>query len=305
MTKPGHLEFNFIYVVQSLDADELQTGTALDHFAVKPRIETMNREGLCIGAEVVDVATTKDLFGFLTRVQTEVESGARFPILHFEIHGASDKQGLVLRSGDFVEWTLLLEPLTRINRAMGNNLLITLAVCHGVYLGTILSAARPAAYWAVIGPSGTECPLVLFPAFEAFYAKLLDAMDGRKALEALLHAARAASGAQSFEVIHAEPVFAKAFRRYVEEHCNPEAVAQRIAKGVSEAKARAVAVGKVVPEQVWADLAAKGAQRMADARSAFEELRRRFFMIDVWPENDERFPITYEQVVGGVSGEAG
>jgi hypothetical protein len=299
MAKPGYLEFNFIYIVQSLGADEPQTGSYLDLFATRPRVEGMSQSGLPIGAEVVDVETAADLFAFLGRVVREVEEKDRSPILHLEIHGSSDQQGLVLRSFEFVPWTALLEPLTRINQATGNNLLVTLAVCHGAWLGTILSASRPAPFWTLIGPSTSEHPIVLFPAFEAFYSTLLDELDGGKAVRDLLETASAKSAAHSLSIINGERIFKQAFRRYVEEQCNVAAIERRVAAIIAEGKRRAAARDVTVPEGTWAEQAADIARRMANTRSIFEEYRRRFFMIDTWPENDERFPLTYEQVLRG------
>lgn len=299
MAKPGHLEFNFIYIVQSLDTDELPTGSYLDLFAMQPRVEGMKGSGLEFGAEVIDVATAADLLAFLERVRAEVEMMGRSPILHFEIHGSSDQKGLVLRSSEFVPWTSLLGPLTDINRATGNNLLLTLAVCHGAWLGTILSASRPAPFWALIGPSTSEYPIVLFPAFEAFYRTLLDELDGGKAVRELLEAAGARSAKHSLSVIHGERIFTRSFRRYVEEKCSPDAIAQRVAAIIAEQKQRASAQGATVPEAQWDRQAADIAAGLADTRPMFEEYRRRFFMIDVCPENDDRFALTYEEVVGG------
>lgn len=299
MTTPGHLHFNFIYIVQSLDADELQTGTYLDRFALQPKVEGMAQSGLPIGAEVVDVETTDDLFAFLRRVLDEVEAEGRSPILHFEIHGSSDQQGLVLRSSEFVLWTDLLEPLTRINRAIGNNLLLTLAVCHGAWLGTILLASRPAPFWTLIGPATSEVPLVLFPAFQAFYETLLGDLNGHKAVGKMLEAALEKRSTHSFNVINGEQMFANAFRRYAKEACSPAAIEKRVADIITEGKRRAAARGAAVPESVWTEQSASIARQMADTRAMFDEYRRQFFMIDDWPENDERFPLTYEEVVGG------
>jgi hypothetical protein len=297
MTSPGHLAFNFIYIAQSLGADELQTGTGLDTFALRPRVDGMAQSGLPIGAEVVDLGTAAELFAFLERVRIEVELEWRSPILHLEIHGSDDQRGFVLRSREFVPWTALLEPLTRINRATGNNLLVTLAVCHGAWLGTILSAARPAPFWALIGPSKSEGPNVLFPAFEAFYATLLDHLDGGEAVRDLLETASAKCGTHSLSVIHGERIFVNSFRQYVDEKCSPAAIELRVAGIIAERKARAVTRGEVEAETNWTELAATIATGLADTRPVFQEYRRRFFMIDEWPDNDERFPITYEQAV--------
>jgi hypothetical protein len=299
MAKPGHIEFNFIHIVQSLGADDLQTGSYLDQFAMQPRIEGMKRSGIDFGVEVSDIATAADLFAFLARVQTEVETLGRSPLLHFEIHGSSDQKGLMLRSSEFVPWTSLLGPLTEINRATGNNLLLTLATCHGVWLGTILLASRPAPFRALIGPSTSEFPIVLFPAFEAFYQTLLDELDGGKAIRELLVAASAKSVKHSLSVIDAERIFSRSFRRYVEETCNPEAIARRVAAIIAEGKQRSSAESAIIPEAQWEKQAAEIAAGLADTRSMFEEYRRRFFMIDIWPENDERFALTYDEVVGG------
>lgn len=142
---------------------------------------------------------------------------------------------------------------------------MTLAVCHVAWLGdptrfeagAVLGADRA---WHERGP------LVLFPAFEAFYETLLDDLDGRKAVKELLEAASARNSTHSLSVIYGERVFTQAFRRYVEEKCSPAAIEQRVARHIAEGKPRAAAQGAAVPEAMWAELAAEIARRMGDMR---------------------------------------
>lgn len=291
MTQQAHMEFNYIYVVQSLQPGDAETGTHLHRDALMKLVADLRQAGGQIDAEVVAVNDLADLFTFLGRVRDEVRDLGRFPILHLEIHGSSDKSGLVLTSGDYVAWEDLVPALTAINFLMKNNLLVTLAVCSGAYLAQILRATRPAPLWGLVGPHDTEYDDVLLAGYKAFYEAFLKELDGRKAIRAL-RAATEVSGQAKYLFFDAEQTFKKGFRAYIEDKCNPTAVDERV-KGIM-AKARGVTT--LAPEQV-ALITSNIRNRMLDPRPSFDEYRRIHFMIDDYPENDARFPMTFEEVM--------
>ncbi|MFH1468346.1 MAG: hypothetical protein ABIO70_28415 [Pseudomonadota bacterium] len=287
------MEFNFIYVVQSLRPGEKATGARLHEEELQGLLEELASVGAEIGSELVNVAGRRDLLDFLERVRNEVGSIGRFPVLHVEIHGTDDKTGLRLASGEFVPWSDLVSPLTAINAEMRNNLFLTLAVCSGAYLAQILSAAHPAPFWGLVGPHDREWDGVLLDGFTAFYKVFLTELDGRKALHALREATDAAQANAKYLFFDAESTFRKAFRAYVEQKCSAEAVETRL-KWISEQARGLDALTKEQREALTADVR----DRMLDPRPAFQDFRRVHFMIDKFPENDARFPMTFEEVMG-------
>lgn len=126
--------FNRIAVIQSLAEDELHTGKML--------YEDINSHNFAhdIGLDIrlYNVETKKELFDLLSRLTDEARTSDLFPILHVEIHGSSDKTGLVLSSGDFVSWQELKNPFIKLNIETKNNLFIVLAACYGAYLIEII-----------------------------------------------------------------------------------------------------------------------------------------------------------------------
>lgn len=68
------------------------------------------------------------------------------PIFHFEIHGVKDKTGLVLKNDDLISYSELTNMLSQVNQAIGNNLFLTLSVCHGAFLLGNVKIDKPAPF---------------------------------------------------------------------------------------------------------------------------------------------------------------
>jgi hypothetical protein len=288
----GSVEFNYVYIIQSLPPGEPRSGEQLLRDKIAGLVDELNKDGIVVGAELVDIEDAAALYALLAKILALVRTTGRFPILHLEIHGSSDKKGLVLHSGEFIAWEALIEPLTIINRAMRHNLVLTLAVCSGAYLGTIINAAREAPFWGIVGPDRREWDGELLNGFKAFYGTFLTTLDGAKAIESLRRAT-AKTGEARFLFVNAEQMFASAFKSYVAKACNPDAVKERVGRIVEEAKTH----GLNAPPAKWEEIAATVTAKMTDPRPAFERFRRVFFMIDQYPENDARFPLTFDQAM--------
>ena len=246
MAKPGHLEFNYIYVVQSLGPDEPATGLSrpVRDEAVRRR---MRGSGLDFGAKVVDIEAAADLYAFLKRVRADVETtGRRRSSTSRSTARPTRRASCCARRNSCRGhhfWNLSPRSTARpATTSFSRSRCVT-----GTWLGSILRASRPAPFWALIGPSTSEHPIVLFPAFEAFYSTLLDELDGGKAVADLLETVRAKSATHSLSVLQGERMFTRAFRQYVEEKCNPDAIAQRVAAIIAEGKQRAGVQGATIP----------------------------------------------------------
>jgi len=71
-----------------------------------------------------------------------------FPLIHFATHG--DENGLKLKE-DKVLWSELIDPITNLNKAAKNNLVLNMAACYGAFSINLYNADR-APYYFMFGP---------------------------------------------------------------------------------------------------------------------------------------------------------
>jgi hypothetical protein len=111
-------EFNKVYVIESLDEKtEKLTGKELYEDLLRWK-EFQIKD---FKSEYIPVADRKDFFKILETIKDECTTKGQYPILHFEIHGSSDKSGLVLKSKELITWQELYQDLIDLNSSIGNN----------------------------------------------------------------------------------------------------------------------------------------------------------------------------------------
>ena len=89
--------FNKIYVVESLQ-NERQTGKELYDDIINRRSYYHS----ALDTEYVQVPSLKDWSFTIKRIIQEVKDNQVIPILHLELHGGSNHDGLVLAKGDLI-----------------------------------------------------------------------------------------------------------------------------------------------------------------------------------------------------------
>lgn len=269
-----------IAVLQSLPKGELQTGKRLNE-----DIQTLNVfHGRGLDVSFHDVPTKQDFLAALATIQGEALRGV-YPLLHIECHGAADETGIVLADGSFLAWKELKPLLTAINVATRCNLLVVMACCSGGYLAQTLLPTERAPCWALIGPTTTVYTDEILSNLNSFYATFLGTLDGDRSLESLT-SVKLRSG--RFAFMPAGGFFRIAYAKYLANFCTPEELLKR-GEGMRQ---KLISMGAdIVPS----------AQEMADLlqrteTSSYEKYFREFFMVDLYPENAERFPIPYEDI---------
>ncbi len=220
-------------------------------------------------------------------VQQEAETEGAYPLIHIECHGAEDRTGLVLADGIGVSWKELKPILTRINVATRCNLVVVVAACYGGYLGEIVGITDRAPCWALIGPTASALPDELLGGYGVFYQEFLTSLDGGKAINAL-NAWKLRDG--RFYFMPAGGFFRLAFAGYLKRYCTEDALEER----AGELRRRLKASG-------LERLPGRGRLRRElkkQSKPAFQKYLRHFFMMDLYPENEARFPIKFEDVEG-------
>lgn len=275
------LSFDCIHVIESLNSYELKTGTNLVEKVLAP----LAKQG---GPEVsLHSPTTAEKFiQTLMSIAEETRSSGRTPILHFELHGCED--GVGVSSKELVTWNRLKGALTEINLATKMNLLVVMASCKGAHIIKTVWPTDRSPVWAFIGPTENQYDIDLEESYSRFYCEFLTKLDGRKALEELNDAM--VGQPWQFRFYNARFIFRIVFHGYLKQFCTPKVLDRREKQMIDELKATIS-----TPECGWPDLRKRVRTDLEDHEEHFKRISRYFFMLDLYPENTPRFPLTLEE----------
>jgi hypothetical protein len=273
-----NLHFSKLLIAESIPAGEFPSGRCL-YEALEPLPARLN---LPIQIAYANVPTRLAFEAFVGLATDEIARG-HTPVLHIECHGNDD--GIGLANGcDFIAWEELRSYLVPLNVATGMNLMVSIAACYGAFaIKELLPSAR-APFLAALSTDRETYPDELYRGFLAFYRTLLETLDGDQALQQIRHDGPGAP----FFLIDALAHFKLIYRNYIARRCSSEQYRLR-AQGIQEEQreqgVRVVELDVIVQRLI------------ADQRSAFERLWREHFLIDLYPGNAERFPVSYTDLV--------
>lgn len=263
--------FNSIHILQSLPPGDLKTGENL--------ADRLMYLGYNVPVRLRRPITKSEFLQSLLEVGAEARTGNRSPIVHIEAHGGT--RGLEVSSGEFVSWWEMKDALTEINTASRFNLLVVMAACCGGHLIEIVRPTDRAPVWGVIGPDRDLAADRIETDFQAFYDEFFTSQNGLRALERLNDASVGRPWRYAYVV--ARRMFRLVFGAYVKTMCSPDALKER-----EDLLVRQIVGDQVAPAELRLSLRAD----LADHGDHFQKMRQRFFMIDLFPENDQRFRLT-------------
>ena len=268
-------KFSKVAIIQSLDPWEFETGTELgksidglrDDHDVVPDVELINVKG------------RDEFLHAVSKLTTEVEQHGATPVLQIEMHGWEDKSGLAFPDNSSLAWQELSDPLARLNKATGFNLLVCMSACFGGHSLSFVKPSSPSPCFGLIGPTHSVNPSELLGGFRSFYRELITTQDEKAAL-AKLHAHGLQEG--RYISVTAEEWFFRIADGYLKTYCTEERLKIR-AKAITD---KLLKEGKPLNEAQQAAVAHLG----TTLASGFLERRfPEFFMVDAIPENRTRF----------------
>lgn len=274
-------EFNKVYIIESLKSNELKTGEELYNDFMKwvPLYKKMEIEIV-----LKKVNSKKEFFKLLDEIEKDCIDNENYPILHLEIHG--NDAGLVLNSGEQITWEEIYESLVKINLAIGNNLFLTLAVCHGAYLMKIIKLDKPAPFFSIVGSFGELLVSDIQVDYRKFYEKLFDTLDVNEAIKELRKSNE--TPPYRYRYLDTENIFKDVYNNYLKDNMYKEAMKKRAKKAI-EQKILYLQINNRACRRKNEKLFIKELKR---TKEIYEKNHRRiFFMIDRFPENKERFNI--------------
>ena len=269
-----------MFLIQSLDDDEQQTGERLVESTLKPHLTSLG-----LGLAYYKAVNRAEFFEALDDIwcQCARETVPTYPIIHLDTHGAGDKSGIVmLPSDEVVTWNEFAQKARGINVECHNNLLIVGALCYGLLAITEINMREPAPFLIVIGPETPVMDVEIDAGFGPFYEELFKAGSLDDAMSKL---------SRKFGIFLADRHFARAFASYLKQNCKGVGRQERIdrllakfmesqaAHRITEQEARSIVEQFTLPDQ-----------------AAFERFKAKFLMSD-HPLNANRFPLTFDDVM--------
>lgn len=268
------IHFNRIYIIESLQLNDKLTGMEL-HNDLLNRLACIRKDFQSILYSPKNKNEWRQVFA---NILDDCQRNGNAPIIHFEVHGSEQKDGLVLTSGDLVEWEELYQELFPINKAIKNELFVTWAVCHGNFFMSSAYLNRPAAFRGMVGSFETIYETDLQLRFYEFYEELFRSLDLNKAYEALAKANP--DMPNSFRCYSAEMIFAMTWERYEKDLTTDTALEQR-AKQLYRTNSLEFAKHGITESGI-VDIYKKNLN--AYTQRIFEHDYDTFFMLDIYPE---------------------
>jgi hypothetical protein len=210
-------------------------------------------------------------------------------LLHVECHGSRD--GLILANGETVTWPEIRDSLFLLNVATRNRLIVVFASCWGLYGARTLTAELDygTPFRLVIGPSVKITSALIESALKAFYEVLLKTGKLQNAVTAARQfdpAFRAFSATEIF-ILGWRAFFRFPTKSYKEKQQETEKLVSRFMKD-RNLKSAPPGIHKQV----------RGALSSEEVEPAFEAYKRKFFMLDAFPEiADDLLDLTHDNVL--------
>ena len=162
-----------IRVIESLDESDgcNFTGKALYEDVIERRIRLYDKD---FTHQLHQVKNKNEFIDILKYYQVNAEYLLSGLLLHFEIHGDKDLQGLVLSSGELIPWQEIINNLRPINISNRNNLFITMGVCNGRFLYKGVNPYEKSPYSGYISASKSVSPEEIYISFSKLFEDLIE-----------------------------------------------------------------------------------------------------------------------------------
>jgi hypothetical protein len=271
------IDIDTVAIIESLSANEKKTGNMLfDH------IQAQGRD-----ATYLPVETEAQFTNAIQEAERMCRSLGKKAALHFEIHG--DEHGFSLSGGELVQWARVRQDIINLNFQLKNHLLVSMAVCRGTWLLSIMKATTTSPFHSLVSSQEDIYEPDIERGFPVFY----DALFAGDTLEEATHKLNLAQNGSQFDLTTTENVFAKVFENYFAKWCNQKAMALR-AKNI---RAQLTRLGVKDRELRHKLVQLYKRTLTAQQEPTFEDYRAKFFMHDDYPANMAEFCPTYEELI--------
>lgn len=174
-----------IVVIQSLFDDDVKSGKELYHDVISRLIDYKQSGHQKMTHEFHDVSSVKGLVEILKYVEAKASYIPGGLLLHFEMHGSGNRDGLICTDGSLIRWDELVNLLRAINIKTNNSLYLTMATCYGRFLFEGVNPEEKSPYSGYISASKEVKAEEVIESFAALFECLISC---RNLVEAYLQA---------------------------------------------------------------------------------------------------------------------
>lgn len=263
-----------VWIVEWLSPEEQHTGRELHEWMGRTRA----------GWSVYCPCQTKaDVLAAIKRAEVCAQTSAMIPVLHLESHGGTS--GLAPSNAPDTEWLTweeLTVPLQGLNLATRCSLVVVVAACVGFGAVQAFQQGPRAPAVALVGPDAEVTSSELLAGAKEFYRRWMDTPT-------LNEIAESASREMGKVRLELEPFATLCY----------EAVVGLLVKSARPFERQRRTEKMRQRLQVETELtSAQIENRLAlPAWPVWQQMWDQMFMIDVWPENKERFGINFKDII--------
>ena len=290
----GGVRTNKVWIIEWLPPNEQLTGQLL-HDWMKDRRPGWSAYFPCKNKVTVLAA--------IEQATAYAKKSGMTPVLHIEAHGDKDENGLVGPDdngrSELLAWHELTNPLQQLNLVTHCNLVVVVAACTGFAGIKAFDHGPLAVAAALVGPLVPLSPRQLLLGAKEFYRRWMD--ENPNLTDIVASASREASTEAEVVTFEYEPFVIFAYEAMIEPliiSMRPDERRKRIERlrsrlltetGLSTAEVMHRSM-RLPPLPFPADL-----QKMWDER----------FMIDLFPENRDRFGVDMAAIIEMIAGQPG
>jgi hypothetical protein len=142
-----------IVVIQSLFDEDKKTGEELYNDTIRMQIEYIQAQNIKMKHSFHNIENKEaliDILKFYGVNSAYMQGGI---VIHLEIHGLDNLEGLILKNGSTISWEELSDLFRDINVNTFNKLYITMATCYGRYLYKGVDSKKKSPYSGYISAS--------------------------------------------------------------------------------------------------------------------------------------------------------
>lgn len=281
------MKFNTLYIIESLREGDLKTGYSL--FEDLKLQEYVHEH---VRVEYKEPKSSGEWDAVMSNILNDCKEQEIYPIIHLEVHG--EEYGIELSNGDVVSRDIVGEQLRQINIVTGCNLFLTMGVCKGLYVLFNTQLDLPMPFCGAVGSFAKLVAGDIQLRYAEFYETFFRTFDITQAFIQLMKVETAVSEEYTqYKYIHIDEVFYKSYMRYIKEQCNKDIMPQRALDAATENN---YTLRNRTERRQFQQKFAK--LEKLNRTKYYQEAVNTFFMLDEYPENQERFdvPRTFKEL---------
>jgi hypothetical protein len=260
-------------VIQSLPNGDSQTGRRLYEDIKMLNIFYARR----LKMEYMDICCKEELFAYLSQLKEESSKGL-WPLIHLECHGLSCQTGISLGDGSSVLWQELYPYFSAINKNTKLNLILVAGLCYGAYFSELFSPIDKAPFLMAIGPTKQIKNEEIETSFLEFYKSYFCSSNGTEAGNKLINR-KLDEG--YFYITMATTIFKKFFKAFLFELNNQNDIEKIIRETTINGNTHYLIDGHT---------------KYKYCEAVFNRYYDKFFMVDLYPENKDRFKFSFKDI---------